>query len=124
MITESKTRRIEPDITVVEISGRLNLGNSLMSIETSIRRLIDEAYQSAYTIINANQDPMHRIAAALLERETIDAEEVKMLIEGRQLPPVRSILASPSDGSGGVQQVLKPEGRGGPGYPEGSPSPA
>jgi anti-sigma B factor antagonist len=42
MITESKTRRIEPDITVVEISGRLSLGNSLMSIETSIRRLIDE----------------------------------------------------------------------------------
>ena len=42
MITETKTRRIEPDITVVEISGRLNLGNSLMSIETSIRRLIDE----------------------------------------------------------------------------------
>ena len=42
MITETKTRRIEPDITVVEISGRLSLGNSLMSIETSIRRLIDE----------------------------------------------------------------------------------
>jgi cell division protease FtsH len=93
-------------------------------IDLEVRRLIDEAYQSAYSIIQANQDPMHRIAAALLERETIDAEEVKMLIEGRQLPPVRSILASPSDGSGGVQQVLKPEGRGGPGYPEGSPSPA
>ncbi len=91
-------------------------------IDLEVRRLIDEAYQSAHTIINANQDPMHRIAAALLERETIDAEEVKMLIEGKQLPPVRSILASPSDGSGGVQQVLKPEGRGG--YPEGSPSPA
>jgi cell division protease FtsH len=93
-------------------------------IDLEVRRLIDEAYQSAYSIIQANQDPMHRIAAALLERETIDAEEVKMLIEGRQLPPVRSILASPGDGSGGVQQVLKPEGRGGPGYPEGSPSPA
>jgi cell division protease FtsH len=67
---------------------------------------------------------MHRIAAALLERETIDAEEVKMLIEGRELPPIRSVLASPSDGNNGsVQQVLKPEGR--PGYPpEGSPSPA
>jgi len=36
---------------------------------------------------------MHRIAAALLERETIDAEEVKMLIEGRELPPMRSVLA-------------------------------
>ena len=68
---------------------------------------------------------MHRIAAALLERETIDAEEVKMLIEGRELPPVRSILASPSDGSGGVQQVLKPDtARGGPMHGEGSPSPA
>ena len=67
---------------------------------------------------------MHRIAAALLERETIDAEEVKMLIEGKELPPMRSILASPSDGSGGGQQVLKPETRGGSGFPEGSPSPA
>ena len=68
---------------------------------------------------------MHRIAAALLERETIDAEEVKMLIEGKELPPMRSFLASPSDSGGGQpQQVLKPESRGGPGFPEGSPSPA
>ena len=80
-------------------------------IDLEVRRLIDEAYQSAYTIINANQDAMHRIAAALLERETIDAEEVKMLIEGRELPAMKSPLAAPSDGSGGVQQVLKPEGR-------------
>jgi cell division protease FtsH len=93
-------------------------------IDLEVRRLIDEAYQSAYSILNTNQDAMHRIAAALLERETIDADEVKMLIEGRELPPMRSVLASPSDGSGGVQQVLKPEGRSGPGYPEGSPSPA
>jgi cell division protease FtsH len=94
-------------------------------IDLEVRRYIDEAYQSAYTIINANQDAMHRIAAALLERETIDAEEVKMLIEGRELPAMRSVLASPSDGSGGVQQVLKPEGsRGGPIHGEGSPSPA
>ncbi len=42
MITETKTRSVEPDITVVEISGRLNLGNLLVSIETSVRRLIDE----------------------------------------------------------------------------------
>jgi cell division protease FtsH len=92
-----------------------------------VRRLIDEAYQSARTIIDANRDPMHRIAAALLERETIDADEVKMLIEGKELPPMRSVLASPSDGSGGTpQQVLKPESRGGSGsgIPEGSPSPA
>ena len=94
-------------------------------IDLEVRRLIDEAYQSAYTIINANQDAMHRIAAALLERETIDAEEVKMLIEGRTLPAMKSSLAAPSDGGGSVQQVLKPDtSRGGPIHGEGSPSPA
>jgi len=96
-------------------------------IDLEVRRLIDEAYQSAHAIVESHADAMHRIAAALLERETIDAEEVRMLIEGQELPPLRSILASPSDTDGGTQQVLKPEGRGtgtGGGLPEGSPSPA
>ena len=95
-------------------------------IDLEVRRLIDDAYQSAHAIVEANKDAMHRIAAALLERETIDAEEVRMLIEGKELPPIRSVLASPSDSGGsGGQQVLKPESRGGSGgFPEGSPSPA
>jgi cell division protease FtsH len=92
-------------------------------IDLEVRRLIDEAYQSAFTILDNHKDAMHRVAAALLERETIDAEEVRLLIEGKELPPMRSILASPTD-TGTPQQVLKPETHGGPGYPEGSPSPA
>ena len=71
-------------------------------IDLEVRRLIDEAYQSAHGILDAHKDAMHRIAAALLERETIDAEEVKMLIEGKELPPMRSILASPSDTAAAV----------------------
>ncbi|HZB87374.1 MAG TPA: ATP-dependent zinc metalloprotease FtsH [Terracidiphilus sp.] len=95
-------------------------------IDMEVRRLIDDAYQSANAILGAHKDAMHRVAAALLERETIDAEEVRLLIEGQELPPMRSVLASPSDGSGssGGQQVLKPETRGSGGFPEGSPSPA
>jgi cell division protease FtsH len=95
-------------------------------IDLEVRRLIDDAYKSAYGILDTHKDAMHRIAAALLERETIDAEEVRLLIEGKELPPVRSSLASPSDGNGGTpQQVLKPEKGGSTGgYPEGSPSPA
>jgi cell division protease FtsH len=93
-------------------------------IDLEVRRLIDEAYQSAHTLVEANADAMHRLAAALLERETIDAEEVRLLIEGKELPPLRSNLATPSDtGGGDVQQVLKPESRG-PGFSEGSPSTA
>ncbi len=93
-------------------------------IDLEVRRLIDEAYQSAHNLVESNSGAMHRIAAALLERETIDAEEVRLLIEGKELPPMRSILATPTDTGGTPQQVLKPESRGGSGIPEGSPSPA
>ena len=41
MITETKTRKLENGITLVEISGRLNLGNSLLGIESGIKRLIE-----------------------------------------------------------------------------------
>ncbi|HVC46586.1 MAG TPA: ATP-dependent zinc metalloprotease FtsH [Terracidiphilus sp.] len=94
-------------------------------IDQEVRRLIDDAYQSAHALVDTHRDAMHRLAAALLERETIDAEEVRLLIEGKELPPMRSPLASPSDsGSSGGQQVLKPESRGTGTMPEGSPSPA
>ena len=95
-------------------------------IDLEVRRLIDEGYQSAHALVSQNADAMHRLASALLERETIDAEEVRLLIEGKELPPVRSSLAAPSDGGSGTpQQVFKPEGRsGGSSFPEGSPSPA
>jgi cell division protease FtsH len=94
-------------------------------IDLEVRRLIDEAYQSAHGLVESNAEAMHRIAAALLERETIDAEEMRMLLEGKALPPMRSALATPSDiGGPDVQQVLKPESRSGPSFPEGSPSPA
>ena len=40
MTNTIQTRVVEPDTTVVEISGRLNLGNSLSYAETSVKRLI------------------------------------------------------------------------------------
>jgi anti-sigma B factor antagonist len=42
MITEAKTRKLDGGVTLVEISGRLNLGNSLISIEMAIKRLIEQ----------------------------------------------------------------------------------
>ncbi len=92
-------------------------------IDGEVRSLVDEAYQSAYKILNTNQDIMHRMAAALLERETLDANEINLIIEGKELPPVK-----PTGGAGAttgdVQQVLKPEPGRGSSFPEGSPSPA
>jgi anti-anti-sigma factor len=42
MIIGTKTRKVEPDITVVEISGHLNLGNNLMQMEHMLKGLITE----------------------------------------------------------------------------------
>jgi anti-sigma B factor antagonist len=36
----SKIRQVEPNVTVVELTGHLNLGNELMSIENAVKRLI------------------------------------------------------------------------------------
>ena len=41
MVTATQLRRIDPDITVIKISGRLSLGNELMTVETTIRRLVE-----------------------------------------------------------------------------------
>ena len=92
-------------------------------IDGEVRSLADTAYQSAYTILETNQPIMHRLATALLERETIDANDIKMLIEGKELPP----LDPPPNGSGTGDpevKVTKPETGRATGFPEGSPSPA
>ncbi len=90
-------------------------------IDKEVRQLVDAGYQSAVQILSNNKDIMHRMSAALLEREVLDANEIKMIIEGKELPPIKM----PSSGSdGGVQQVLKPEPSRQPGLAPGHPSPA
>jgi anti-sigma B factor antagonist len=42
VITESNIQDIGPDTKVLAISGRLSLGNTLMSVESGIRRVIAE----------------------------------------------------------------------------------
>jgi cell division protease FtsH len=94
-------------------------------IDAEVRGFVDAAYKSAYTILESNQDIMHRMAAALLERETLDAAEIKLIIEGKELPATKSALSGVDPGSGGeTQKILKPEGGRKPGFGEGQPSPA
>ncbi len=91
-------------------------------IDAEVKSLVDEAYRSAYGILDSRQDIMHRMAAALLERETLDGNEIRMIIEGKELPPLK--IDGPGSPTGDVQQVLKPDAGRSPGFPEGSPSPA
>jgi cell division protease FtsH len=77
--------------------------DTAIKIDQAVRRFVDEAYRSATDILSQHRDAMHRIAQALLEREVLDGQEIRMLIDGKTLPSKQS---PPDDG--GMQQVLKP----------------
>jgi cell division protease FtsH len=92
--------------------------DTAIKIDLEVRRLVDEGYTRAKGILCENKETLTRIAMALLEREVLDANEIRMLVEGKELPPIK--MPSKDDG---VQQVLKPE-PGRPGIAKGGESPA
>ncbi len=57
------------------------------AVDDEVKRLVDEAYAKAMQIVNENRELLDRIAVALLERETIDREDLERLMKGEPLPP-------------------------------------
>ena len=91
-----------------------------MKIDDAIRNLVDQGYERAKSLIDKHQDAMVRIADALVEREVLDAAEVKQLIDG--LIPLAK-LESPRPPSG-EPQIIKPEAQSGGSRPVIGPQPA
>ncbi len=80
--------------------------DTAIKIDNEVRRLVDEGYAKAKHILEESQDLMHRTAKALLDRESIDGNDIRLLMEGKDLPP----LPPPRSPDGGeLQQVLRPE---------------
>jgi len=59
-----------------------------MEIDQEIRRIVSESYERAKTLLSENLDTLHRIAQALLERETLEEEDINRLIKGEELAPL------------------------------------
>jgi len=98
--------------------------DTAIKIDAHVRKLVETAYQRARQLIEEHADAMVRIAEALLEREVLDGAEVKQLIEGIPLPPLRT---PPRTGTGDKPQAaVRPEsGQRVPGLREGEqPQPA
>jgi len=51
-------------------------------IDDEIRRVIQEAHASATAVLRAHMDELHRFAAILIERETIDKDQFERLLAG------------------------------------------
>jgi len=66
------------------------------AIDSEIKKITDESYKKAKELIETNKDKLKRIAKALLKYETLDAEDVKLILEGGELdkPTVGDLLAA------------------------------
>jgi cell division protease FtsH len=58
---------------------------TMQKVDAEIRRIIDEQYALARRLLEENRDKVEAMTSALLEWETIDAEQVSDIMDGR--PP-------------------------------------
>ncbi|WP_421955523.1 ATP-dependent zinc metalloprotease FtsH [Polaromonas sp.] len=76
--------------------------STLQKVDSEVRRIIDQQYSVARTLIEDNKDKMHAMAKALLEWETIDGEQLDDIIAGKEpRPPKDWIPRNPSVGGSG-----------------------
>ena len=91
-----------------------------IKIDSEVRRLVNDGYIAAKRILEAEKGMLTSIANILLERETLDAMEFKMILEGKDLPPRPTAPAT-----GDVTPVvLKPELKPNKPITGGEPAPA
>ena len=60
--------------------------DTAIQIDKEVKRIVNDGYDAAKNLLSSNREVLERIAQALLEREVIDAAEVKLLMEGKPLP--------------------------------------
>ena len=78
--------------------------STLQKVDTEIRRIVDQQYALARKLIEENRDKVETMAKCLLEWETIDADQINDIMEGRPPRPPKPTQApaphAPRDSSG------------------------
>ena len=74
---------------------------SLQKVDAEIRRILDEQYARARKLLEDNRDKVEAMTAALLELETIDADQINDIMEGKPpRPPKPATPPAPKVDSG------------------------
>ncbi len=96
--------------------------DTAIRIDQEVHSIVTAAYDNAHHVLENNRDTLERIALALLEREVLDAAELKLLMENKPLPEkVRPVPPSPPQPLPGAEpkQAPRPELRPAPGFSKG-----
>jgi cell division protease FtsH len=91
-------------------------------VDVEIKRILDEAYARARKIVSEKRETLDRLAQALLERETLDREEINLVVSGQPLPARGAATTGPAvveEGSAEKSPAPRPLG-----VPSEAPSPA
>jgi ATP-dependent metalloprotease len=74
------------------------------AIDTEVEKILQESYGRVRSLLGDSRGQLDRLASALLEHETLDADEVRTVIGGGALPPLTERLAraKAAHGSGGA----------------------
>ena len=84
---------------------------TMQMVDAEIRKIIDSQYKVAWDILDQNRDKVHVMAKALLEWETIDADQINDIMDGKDPRPPSTggstppAGGSPSSSGGGGEKV-------------------
>jgi cell division protease FtsH len=96
-----------------EVVQRREISDSTAKlVDDEVKRILMNAFNDATRILSERRPALDRLAAALLERETLDRDEVEMVVAGKTLPPVPR--AAPLGGEPPAKEKEKPQAVRGP----------
>ncbi|MHB8675884.1 MAG: ATP-dependent zinc metalloprotease FtsH [Candidatus Acidiferrales bacterium] len=101
--------------------------DTAIKIDNEVRSIVTAGYTRARNILETHREALERVAQALLVREVLDANELKLLMEGKPLPdkPLPPPPSAPPVPTKEPQLALRPEPRAVPGMAKGEkPAPA
>ena len=75
-------------------------------IDAEVRKIMSECHERARRVLSEHLDELHLVAKALLERESLDAEDIQILLNNGTLPPLKKNLTN----NGGAPKAAESAG--------------
>ena len=82
--------------------------DTAIHIDRQVKKIVTKAYDRAQKVLTSHRQDLIKIAEMLLEREVLDANEVKMLIKGEELPARVHEPPPSAEPPEPAREVLKP----------------
>jgi cell division protease FtsH len=80
--------------------SKMKSGDTTTRLDKEVRKIIDDCYEQARQILTDNRDKLDAMAEALMKYETIDATQLKDIMEGRTPRPPEGWDDGDSSGGG------------------------